>query len=138
MRELPDSDYKSDPEYTGREHNVLASDVIYESDTELLNKTASLTGGQQTYFLGAGEAIEDLNRFEQEISNLCHNLWAPFPDRQGFTIASWLLESKGAKSPINEYFLSSLGNSQFVGYSSIYVVTDAGYRSVLCFVLSIV
>ena len=85
VRERPDSDYESNPESTGREHDVLASDVMYKSDTKLLNKTASLTGGQQMYFLGAGEAIGDVNGFEQEISNLCDNPWAPFPRSEEHT-----------------------------------------------------
>jgi len=66
-----DSDYESDPEPTGREHDVLSGDVVYESDTEVLNNTASFSGGQQTHFPGAGEVIGDVNGFEQEISNLC-------------------------------------------------------------------
>jgi len=48
--ERPDSDYESDPEPTGREHDVLSGDIVYESDTEVLNNTASLSGGQQMHF----------------------------------------------------------------------------------------
>ena len=124
VREPPDSDYESDPEPTGRDHQVLAGDVMYESDTELLNKMAPFTSGQQTYFLDAGEAIRDVTGFEQEISNLCDNPWAPFPNGQGFRLLSWLLESKVAKSCINEYFSSGLGNSQPVGYSSIHTLEN--------------
>jgi len=38
--EGPDSDYESDPEPTGREHDVFTGDVVYESDTQVLNYTA--------------------------------------------------------------------------------------------------
>jgi len=86
--ERPDSDYESDPERTGREHHVLCGDVVYESDTEVLNNTASFSGGQQTHFPGAGETIGDVNGSEHEISNLCDDPWAPFPSGQGFTLAS--------------------------------------------------
>jgi len=120
--ERPDSDYESNPEPTGREHDVLSGDVVYESDTEVLNNTASFSGGQQTHFPGAGEAIGDVNGFEQEISNLCDNPWAPFPSGQGFRLASWLLESKVPKSRINEYFASGLGNSESVGYGSMHTL----------------
>jgi len=120
--ERPDSYYESDPEPTGREHDVLSGDVVYESDTEVLNNTASFSGGQQTHFPGAGEAIRDVNGFEQEISNLCDDPWAPFPSGQGFRLASWLLESKVPKSRINEYFASGLGNSESVGYGSMHTL----------------
>jgi len=92
----PDSDYESDPEPTGCEHDLLDADVVYESDTEVLNNSASFCGGQQAHFPGAGEAIGDVNEFEQEIRlrNLCYDPWAPFPSGQGFRLASWLLESK--------------------------------------------
>jgi len=96
--ERPDSDNESDPEPTGREHDVLSGDVVYEYDPAVLNHTAPFSGGQQTHFPGAREAIGDVNGFEQEISNLCDDPWAPFPSGQGFRLASWLLESKGPKS----------------------------------------
>ena len=120
MGERPDSDYESDPKPTGREHDVLSRDVVYVSDTEVLNNTPCFSGGQQIHFPGAGEAIGDVNGFEQEISNLCDDRWAPFPSGQGFRLASWLLESKVPKSRINEYFPSGLGNSESVGYGSIH------------------
>jgi len=69
--ERPDSNYGSNPEPTGHEHDVLSSDVVYESDTKVLNNTASFSGGQQTLFPGGGEAIGEVNGFKQEISNLC-------------------------------------------------------------------
>jgi len=120
--ERPDSDYESDPEPTGPEHDVLSAHVVYEPDTEVLNNTASFSGGQQTHFPGAGEAIGDVNGFEQEISNLCDDPWAPFPSGRGFRLASWLLESKVPKSRINEYFASGLGNSECVGYGSMHTL----------------
>jgi len=120
MGERPDSDQESDPAPSGREHDLLSGDVVYESDTEVLNNVASFSGGPQRLFPCAGEAIEEVNRFEQEISNLCDDPWAPFPSGQGFRLASWLLESKVPKSRINKYFASSLGNFESVGYGSMH------------------
>jgi len=54
MGECPDSDYESDSEPTGREHDVLSGDVASESDTKVLNNTAPFSGCQQTYVPGAG------------------------------------------------------------------------------------
>jgi len=95
---------------------------VYESDTEVLNNTASFSSGQETHFPGAGEAIGDVNGFEQEISNLCDKLWALFPSGQGFRLNSWLLQSKVPKSRIKEYFESGLGNSESVGYGSMHTL----------------
>jgi len=95
---------------------------VYESDTEVLNNAASFSCSQQMHFPGTGEAIGDVNGFGQEICNLCDNPWAPFPSRQGFRLASWFLESKVLKSQINESFPSGLGNSESVGYGSMYTL----------------
>jgi len=107
---------------TGGEHDVLSSHVVYEFDTEVLNNAASFGYSQQMHFRGAGEAIGDVNGFEQEICNLCDNPWAPFPSGQAFMLASWFLESKVLKSRINEYFASCLGNSESVGYGSMHTL----------------
>ena len=120
--ERPDSVYESDADPTGREQDVLSGDVVYECDTEVRNNTASFPGSQQIHFQGTGEAIGDVNRFEQEISNLCDNPWAPIPSRQGFRLASWLVNSKLPNSRINEYFASGLGNSETVGYGSMHML----------------
>jgi len=122
LGERPDSDCESDPEPTGRYHDVLSGDVVYESDTEVLNNISSFSGGQQTPFPGAGHAIGDVNGFEQEISNLGDDRGAPFPSGQGFRLASWLLESKVPKSRINEYFASGLANSESVSYGSMHTL----------------
>ena len=117
--ECPDSDQESDPEPTGLEQDLLSGDVVYESDTKVLNNTASFSGGPQMLFPWAGEAIAEVNGFEQEISNLCDDPWAPFPCSHGFRLTSWLLESKVPKLRINKYFASGLGNCESVGYGSI-------------------
>ena len=119
MGERPDSDSEFDPKPTGPEQAILNGDVVYQSDTEVLNNTASFSGGQQTLFPGAGEAIGYVNGLAQEISNLCNDPWARFPSGPGFRLASWLPESKVPKSQIKEYFPSGLGNSESVSYGSM-------------------
>ena len=42
--ERPDSDYESDPDSTGREHDALT-----ECDTEMLNGTSGPLAGKQTH-----------------------------------------------------------------------------------------
>jgi len=55
--ECPDSNFEYDPKPTGCENDVLSSDVVYKSDTEVLNNTASFSRSQQRHFPGTGEAI---------------------------------------------------------------------------------
>ena len=38
--ERPDSDQESDPKPTGGQQDLLSGDIVYESDTEVLNNTA--------------------------------------------------------------------------------------------------
>ena len=64
------SDHEFNPEPTGCEHHVLSGDVVYDSDTEVINMTSSVSGGTPSLFPGAGEAIEDVNGFEHETSHL--------------------------------------------------------------------
>ena len=52
MGDGPDSVDDSVPEPTGLEHDVLSSDVVYESDTKVLNNTASFSSCQKTPFSG--------------------------------------------------------------------------------------
>jgi len=109
--EGPDSDYESNPGPTGPEDNILSGEVVYESNTEVLNNIASFSGGQQIPVPGTGEALADMNGFEQQISNLWNDQWVPFHSRQGFRLDSWHLESKVPKSRISKYFARGLGNS---------------------------
>jgi len=116
-----DSDYESDPVPTGCKHDVLSGDVVYKCYTEVLNNTACFSGCQKRLFPGGGEAIGDMNGFEQEIINLCDAPWAPFPCGNGFGLASWLLKSKVPKSRINEYFIGGLGNSDSFCYGAMHM-----------------
>ena len=62
--------------------------------------------------------------FEHEYSNLCEDPWAPFNSAQGFKLASWFMEGKVSKSRINQYFSSSLGDAESVGYRSMHTLEN--------------
>ena len=85
--EPPDSDYESDPasDPTGYERDAI-NDLTYDSDTEALNDNTSSSTARQSHYERAGDAIGDVNRFEQEHSNLCKNPWAPFSSAKGFKL----------------------------------------------------
>ena len=84
----PDSDYESDLNLTRYECDGFPDDVVHESDTEEHNDVSSSPAAKLIDYLGAGETIGDVNRFEQELSNLCEDLWAPFTSTHGFKLAS--------------------------------------------------
>jgi len=119
--ELQDSDYESDPDPTGHELDAFTA---HESDTEIPDDSTSSLPGRQEHYPRAGEAIGDVDGFEQENSNLCEDPWAPFSCAQGFKLASWFIQSKVPKSRINEYFSSGLGSSALVGYSSMHTLEN--------------
>jgi len=119
--ELQDSNYESDPDPTGHEQDVFTA---HESDTEIADDSTSSFPGRQAQYPYAGEAIGDVNGFEQENSNLCEDPWAPFSGAQGFKLASWFIQSKVPKSRINKYFSSGLGSSALVGYSSMHMLEN--------------
>ena len=94
--ERPDSDYESDPDSNGREH-----DAFNKSDTEMLNGTPGPLAGKQTHYEGSGEAFRDVNGLEQDCNDLSEDPWAPFTSGHGFKLASWFIQNKVSKSQIN-------------------------------------
>ena len=117
--ELQDSDYESDPDPTGHELDAFTA---HQSDI-LDDSTSSLPGRQEQY-PHAGEAIGDVDGFEQEHSKLCEDPWAPFSSAHSFKLASWFIQGKVPKSRINEYFSSGLGNSTLVSYNSMHTLEN--------------
>jgi len=109
--ERPDSDYESDPDSTGHEHDPFNDDTPNESDTEILNGTPGSSAGKQTHYEGSRQAVGDVNRFQQECDNLSEDPWAPFTSAHRFKLASWFIQGGVSKSRINEYFANGLGNS---------------------------
>jgi len=77
------------------------NDIIHESDTEILNETASPLPSKPMLSEGAGESIGDVKGFQQEQSNLCQHLWSPFSSTYHFKLVSWFIEGKVPKSQIN-------------------------------------
>jgi len=119
--ELQDSDYESHPDPTGPELDAFTA---HKSDTKIPNDSTSSLPGRQEHYPRAGEAIGDVDGFEQENSNLCEDPWAPFSCAQGCKLASWFIRSKVPKSRINEYFSSGLGSSALVSYSSMHTLEN--------------
>ena len=119
--ELRDSDYESDHDLTGHELDAFTA---HQSDTEIPDDSTSSLPGRQEHSPPAGEAIRDIEGFEQEHSNLCKDPWATFSSAYGFKLASWFIQGKVHKSRFNEYFSSGLGNSTLAGYSSMHTLEN--------------
>ena len=117
--ELRDSHYESDADPTGHELDAFTA---HQSD--IPDDSTSSLPGRQEHYSRTGEAIGDVDGFEQEHSNLCQDPWAPFSSAHLFKLASWFIQGKVPKSGINEYFSSGLGNSMLVGYSSMHTLEN--------------
>ena len=123
-RERPDSEYESDLDSTGRGHAAFTNNIANESHTEMLNGTPGPLAGKQTHYEGSGEAVGEVNGFEQECDILSQGPWAPFTSAHGFKLASWFIENKVSKSQINEYFTNRLGISSLAGYISMHTMEN--------------
>ena len=120
----PDSDYESDPDSSGRDHDTFIDDRANESDTEMLCGTPGSLAGKQKHYEGSGEAVGDVKGFEQECDILSKDPWAPFTSAHSFKLASWFIQNKVSKSQINEYFKNHLGNSSLAGYNSMHTLEN--------------
>ena len=121
--EHPDLDHESDPasDPARSERNTINKDIMYDPDTEVFNNDTSSVAAKLEC-PGAGEDIGEVEGYVEDYCNLCEDAWAPFTSARGFQLASWFIESKVSKSQINHYFSSGLGNSESVGYSSMYTL----------------
>ena len=122
--ESRDSDYESDPDSAIHEHNAFNDDIANASDTEISNNSPGSFACKETHYEGSGEAVGDVNGFEQECDDLSENPWAPFTSAHGFKLASWFIQNKVSKSQINEYFTNGLGNSALAGYNSMHTLEN--------------
>ena len=84
--ELQDSDYESDPDPTGHKLDTFTAYQSHIPD----DSTSSLPRREEHYSR-AGEAIGDVDGFEQEHGKLCEDPWAPFISAHGFKLASWFI-----------------------------------------------
>jgi len=116
-----DSYYQCDPGPAALESDEFCRDILYESETGVLDDATSASAETQIGYQGTGEVIGDVPWFEDEHSHPCEDPWAPFNSAQGFKLASWFIDGKVSKSRINQYFSSGLANAESVGYGSMHL-----------------
>ena len=119
-----DSDYESDSDTAGHEHDAYYDDIAIASDTHIPNGSPGLLSGKQTHYDRSGEAVGDVTGFEQECNDLSENPCAPFTSAHRFKLASWFIQNKVSKSQINEYFTNGLAISALAGYNSMHTLED--------------
>ena len=119
--ELQDSDSESDLDPTGLKLDAFSAQ---ESDTEIPDDSTASLPGRLAHYPRAGEAIEDVDGFAQENSNLGEDPCAPFTCAPGFKLASCFIQSNVPRSQINEYFSSGLASSALVSYSSMHTLEN--------------
>ena len=90
----------------------------------MLSGTPGSLPGKLTHYEGSGEAVGDVNGFEQESDILSKDPWAPFMSAHGFKLASWFIQNTVSKSQINEYFTNRLSNSSLAGYNSMHTLEN--------------
>ena len=101
--EHQDSDYESDPDSAGCEHDAFNDDIANVCDTEREreNGTPGSLACKETHYEGSREAVRDIKGFDQESDDMSEDPWAPFTSAHGFTLASWFIQNKVSKTQIN-------------------------------------
>jgi len=93
--ELQDSNYESDPD--PRRHGPEAF-TAHEFDTEIPDNSTSSLPSRLGHYPRAGEAIADVDGFEQDNSYSREDIWESFSCVRGFNMACCFLQSKVHKS----------------------------------------
>ena len=119
-----DSDYESDLDTAGHEHDAYNDDIANASDTQIPNGTPGSLAGKETNYDGSGEAVGDITGFEQECNDSSEDPCAPFMSAHRFKLASWFIQNKVSKSQINEYFTNGLAISALASYNSMHTLED--------------
>ena len=93
VHERQDSDYESDPDSTGCEHEVFNYTIGNRSDTEIPNGTPGSLAGKETHYEGSSKPVGDVIGFEPECDDLSKVPWAPFTSAHCFKLASWFIQN---------------------------------------------
>jgi len=110
LSERPDSDYQSEQ---SNHPGAYKGDEIPNMPMKNTNTKASeehtSERPQQNHYTDTGEAIGDVQEYQEDHTFLFKNPWVPFTREQDFKLASWFIESKIPKSRINYYFTYRVG-----------------------------
>ena len=119
-----DSDYKSDPAILSddsRSEQERVGDMENDSESEGVSRRpdTSIPWSQQT-IPDAGRPLGDVNGYEKLNKALLDEPWSPFSSKRDFNLASWFVQSKVAKTRIDDYIGKGLGGMERGSFRSTY------------------
>ena len=111
-----DSDYESDPAILGhdlRSERERVGDMEDDVDSEGVARQpdTSIPWNRQT-IPDAGRPLGDVTGSEELYQAMLEEPWSPFSSERDFNLASWFVQSKVAKTRIDNYFSKGLAGME--------------------------
>ena len=118
------SDYESDPAILShdlRSEQERVGDMEDDSDSAGVSRQpdTSIPWSRQT-IPDAGRPLGDVTGYEELNQAMLDQPWFPFSSERDFNLASWFVQSKVAKTRIDDYFGKGLGGMERGSFRSAY------------------
>ena len=96
-----------------------------DSDSEGVSRRPdiSIPWNRQT-IPDAGRPLGDLTSYEELNQAMLEEPWSPFSSERDFNLASWFVQSKVAKTRIDDYFSKGLGGMERGSFRSAYSLEE--------------
>ena len=119
-----DSDYESDLailSYDLRSERERVGIMEDDSDLEGVSRRpdTSIPWNRQM-IPDACRPLGDVNVYEELNQAMLEEPWCPFASKRDFNLASWFVQSKVAKTRIDDYFGKGLGGMERRSFRSVY------------------
>jgi len=126
LENMTDSDYESDPRLEIADIHTISGeidDMHNDSDTEDVShpRVRARPSGQET-IPGAGRPLGEVAGYIELNKAMTDDPWSPFSSEDDFSLASWFVRSKVAKSQIDAYFAPGLGGTDSRSFRSAYTL----------------
>jgi len=121
------SDYESDHRLEITDCRAASSEIDDDMQNDSDAEDVSYPPGcgrpsSQETISGAGRALSDVAGYTELNRAMTDDPWNPFSSEDGFNLASWLVQSKVAKSQIDAYFAEGLGGTDSRSFQSTYTM----------------
>ena len=118
------SDYESDPAILShdlRSEQERVGDMDNDSDSADVSQQpdTSIPWSRQT-IPDAGRPLGDVTGYEELNKAMLDQPWSPSSSERDFNLASWFVQSKVAKTQIDDYFSKDLGSMERGSFRSAY------------------
>ena len=118
------SDYESDPAILS--HDLLGEqervgNMEYDSDSEGVSRRPdTLISWSRQMIPDAGRPLGAVTGYEELNQTMLEEPWSSFSSERDFNLASWFVQSKIAKTRIDNYFSKVLGGMERGSFRSAY------------------